>query len=1210
MASAHGQPAGIVHAAEVEGAVDVRHPSGARLLAPAGTIPSGRLTIETLQVPPEFPDLFATVPVEVSSSGGQPTGPVELRFPVVDPPWPGARQRVAVFDEDLGLWIPLPTEMDGNEVVALIDSFSAKASIWDRIVDATGSSASWLQYQGGRLLGNRADHPRCGASPAWLQQLITVEDDNAELFACGEAAGGLLAVKLVNNRGYPVTVEFDQRFARAAGLPLPRDLSELVQRATNRSPSESRVFLTAQGQATVYFSRPVEPAAAHVQGWARRDPATFLTQMALDLSRDLGADVPLGGGRTLGLSSVDCMLETYGAVETAAGALVHRDPGATADVVEKFRECMQEVVDRELDIVGGTVQGSDLSAGTVGNLSKLSKFLRYLDVADYAMDLADILINDASAEADLVDIGIRMAVGDAPAEPDIANAAVLGGAGPVMLVVDTSGSMGDADASGLVKIEGAKGALLDFLDSAELDAPLGLWTYPASAGGDCGEGREGFPLAPRDPAEMSAFIRTLTADGDTPTAEALLAAGRHIRAAGFDQATIVLVSDGESTCEPPCDAARQLLADGLAVEVIGVGFDTSPEGQQELDCIADVTGGASISAADTSGLESALADASRPTLRIELEFPNEVVAEVGYGSEGTVQVSATVVNTSTTEARNVVVRLAFDGRSPGVAGPVRALGNVAPEGRLSTSWSFRPSLAFAGTSIDFAVTAGATNTAQDVRQTGAVSVVDTLTRADAGPILDGDIAILGDSYSSGEGADAYLEGTDSAANSCHHSLRTYLSGSFGVPHDHILACSGAVIAHLTAPDTDNNIESQQAQLQALSNGPAGPPDVVALTIGGNDVGFRPVAEACLLGFFACDNIIGDITAAGYLTREFTPAFVAELVSGYTAIHRTLNSEDAVERRGSVAPILIPAYPRPVPYTDRACLSLALITQGELDFITRFIARLNGHIEAATKAARTSGVPVFFVPTTEDAFLPDHTICDKEPYARSIERINGAGVDTGRFVSTLLRHGRAAALALTTWNVLERSVQELFHPNQDGYLAMTRAILRWSRGSAAADALEFTATVPPAEPARLQTWDVSAVDLGQLQGGGMVQLQPGVLHPLTVGGFAPGSAVQILIESDPTTLGVTIAEADGGVYTAVAIPADLAPGPHTVRVVGTGPDEHSKIVELRVVVQGSSDVPVAPLMLAAAAALLVVAGLAAAAGRWTHRPGRRVAATGP
>lgn len=104
---------------------------------------------------------------------------------------------------------------------------------------------------------------------------------------------------------------------------------------------------------------------------------------------------------------------------------------------------------------------------------------------------------------------------------------------------------------------------------------------------------------------------------------------------------------------------------------------------------------------------------------------------------------------------------------------------------------------------------------------------------------------MGDSFSSGEGVEPFFSGTDTGSpseNRCHRSENAYpvlLQEDFTMKLDltAFVACSGA---------TTNNITTagqwgEQAQVNALSEST----DIVTITIGGNDIGFKEFATACL-----------------------------------------------------------------------------------------------------------------------------------------------------------------------------------------------------------------------------------------------------------------------------------------------------------------------------------------------------------------------------
>ncbi len=170
----------------------------------------------------------------------------------------------------------------------------------------------------------------------------------------------------------------------------------------------------------------------------------------------------------------------------------------------------------------------------------------------------------------------------------------------VMFVVDTSGSMAGQ------RLADAKSALI----SASGAVPQGAFVGLRSFGGACSDGGEQrVALGPLDPTAFAAAVQSLTARGTTPTPEALRAAVAALPPTG--QRTIVLVSDGQSTCGDPCPVARQLAqTSGVNFKMHTVGFQTTGTAETELQCIARVTGGTFVSAKDQAGLATAVGNAA------------------------------------------------------------------------------------------------------------------------------------------------------------------------------------------------------------------------------------------------------------------------------------------------------------------------------------------------------------------------------------------------------------------------------------------------------------------------------------------------------------------------------------------------------------------------------------------------------------------------
>ena len=183
---------------------------------------------------------------------------------------------------------------------------------------------------------------------------------------------------------------------------------------------------------------------------------------------------------------------------------------------------------------------------------------------------------------------------------------------PVMIVLDASGSMNQADAPG-PRIDAAKAAATDLLGTLPADAQVGLMVYGTGTGSTDGEKAAGCqdvktlaPVAPLNAATLATQIQGISASGYTPIGNALTAAADALPNEG--PRSIVLVSDGEDTCAPPapCDVARDLHGQGIDLTVHTVGFRVDAAARDQLSCVAQATGGTYSDAGDGAGLAQAL----------------------------------------------------------------------------------------------------------------------------------------------------------------------------------------------------------------------------------------------------------------------------------------------------------------------------------------------------------------------------------------------------------------------------------------------------------------------------------------------------------------------------------------------------------------------------------------------------------------------------
>ncbi|WP_336922316.1 VWA domain-containing protein [Aquipuribacter sp. SD81] len=180
----------------------------------------------------------------------------------------------------------------------------------------------------------------------------------------------------------------------------------------------------------------------------------------------------------------------------------------------------------------------------------------------------------------------------------------------VVVVLDSSGSMAEADAGGgQTRMDAAKQAVTELARSTPEGTRLGLRTYgdgvDSEAPGSCEDTTLRVPVGPVDADAVAAEVADLAPRGDTPIGTALLAAAEDFT--GDAAQTVVLVSDGEPTCDPdPCPVAADLAARGIDLRIDVVGFRVDAEAREVLQCVADAGGGTYVDAADAAELSAAL----------------------------------------------------------------------------------------------------------------------------------------------------------------------------------------------------------------------------------------------------------------------------------------------------------------------------------------------------------------------------------------------------------------------------------------------------------------------------------------------------------------------------------------------------------------------------------------------------------------------------
>ena len=177
----------------------------------------------------------------------------------------------------------------------------------------------------------------------------------------------------------------------------------------------------------------------------------------------------------------------------------------------------------------------------------------------------------------------------------------------LLLLIDASGSMGDAIGSGnsQIKIEAAKRAATAALGRAATSGSVEVAVLAFS--GDCQNPVPRYQDFTRDVDRLTRFIASLQPGGGTPMADALLFANRYMAANGSANASdrmIMLLADGQNDCGDIGQAMAALQGSGVIFrhETVGFGITPNSGAAEDLRQIATQTGGAYHHAADAAQL--------------------------------------------------------------------------------------------------------------------------------------------------------------------------------------------------------------------------------------------------------------------------------------------------------------------------------------------------------------------------------------------------------------------------------------------------------------------------------------------------------------------------------------------------------------------------------------------------------------------------------
>jgi alpha-tubulin suppressor-like RCC1 family protein len=259
-------PAATATTVSTGGSTTVRLPN-VTVVAAGGAVAAGQtLTLARSTVPrTETPTVLSLIggPISLSSSQGQPQGPVTITFTLAPGQLGAGRQPLLLHQEAGGEWLPELAVLspDGQTVSVTVDHFS----FFD-LVDR----AAYAAYL---LTGNRTNAAvdNCGPPPSWVDPIIMpmpINDLNAALWACpaipnANSDPDTFVLHVVNNRGYLQELKISGAVVDTT-LSFPTSLQKTVETALARlkgsDTNASEVFLPGGASALLVLHRPSGPA--------------------------------------------------------------------------------------------------------------------------------------------------------------------------------------------------------------------------------------------------------------------------------------------------------------------------------------------------------------------------------------------------------------------------------------------------------------------------------------------------------------------------------------------------------------------------------------------------------------------------------------------------------------------------------------------------------------------------------------------------------------------------------------------------------------------------------------------------------------------------------------------------------------------------------------------------------------------------------------
>ncbi len=203
------------------------------------------------------------------------------------------------------------------------------------------------------------------------------------------------------------------------------------------------------------------------------------------------------------------------------------------------------------------------------------------------------------------------------------------------LILDASGSMNAKLRSGERRIDAAKTAVNQLVDTLPGDINMSFRAYGHQfyqSQKNCQDTALLVPFGLLSSVKKSivSSAQTLKAQGYTPISEVLGLAADDLKDLQGPK-SIVLVSDGKETCEgDPCLLAKKLIAADADLVIHAIGFDVYQQARGQLQCIARVGKGMYLDAGSAEQLANSINDVITTEIEEEVIVINKAQPSTGY----------------------------------------------------------------------------------------------------------------------------------------------------------------------------------------------------------------------------------------------------------------------------------------------------------------------------------------------------------------------------------------------------------------------------------------------------------------------------------------------------------------------------------------------------------------------------------------------------